>query len=141
VRITGKLEVSDEILGSGGFADVRSGTYEGRVVAVKTMRVVLQGDFPMARKVSIGVHRQGCGLTILPQRFCKGVVLWSTLSHPNVLKLVGVQEDKKRLRLVTVSERMVRGNIMQYINTNHANRLELVGNFTIPTAPFAEIQQ
>jgi len=141
MRITEELEVSDEILGSGGFADVRSGTYKGRVVAVKTMRVTLQDDFLMIRKVRISISHPGCGLTILPQRFCKGVILWSTLSHPNVLKLVGVQEDKEKRQLVTVSERMVHGNVMQYISTNHANRLELVGDFTVLATPFTKIQR
>jgi len=74
------------------------------------------------------------------QRFFKGVILWSTLCHPNVLELVGVQEDMEKQRLITVSERM-QGNIMQYINTNHANRLELVGDLTILATPFTKIQR
>ena len=139
--MTEELEVSDQSLGSGGFADVMLGTYKGHVVAVKTMRVGPQDDFLMIRKVSISVGRPGRGLTILPQRFCEEVILWSTLFHPNVLKLVGAQEDKRKRRLVTVSERMMHGNIMQYINTNHANRLELVGDFTIPATPSTKIQR
>jgi len=79
---------------------------------------------------------------ILPQQFYKEVVLWSTLSHPNVLGLVGVQEDINKRQLITVSELMVRGNIMQYIGENHANRLELVRDFaTTLTTSFAKIQQ
>ena len=69
------------------------------------------------------------------------VILWSTLSHPNILTLVGAQEDLEKRRLITVSERMMHGNIVQYIDTNHVNRLELVGDFTIPATPFTKIQR
>ena len=63
---------------------------------------------------------------ILPQHYYKEVVLWSTLSHPNVLRLVGVQKCTKKQQLIIVSEFMVGGNIMEYISKNHTNRLELV---------------
>ena len=49
--ITDKIEVSNEILDSGGFADVRKGTYMGVLVAVKTMRVDDQDDFMKMRRV------------------------------------------------------------------------------------------
>ena len=49
--VTEKIEVSDEILASGGFADVRSGKYMGHLVAVKTVRVTAQDDFLKIRKV------------------------------------------------------------------------------------------
>ena len=50
--ITDKIEVSDDILASGGFADVRTGKYLGALVAVKTMRVAEQDSFVKIRKVS-----------------------------------------------------------------------------------------
>jgi len=53
MMITEEIDVSDEILASGGFADVRTGTYQGHFVAVKTMRVAKQGDFLKIRKVSV----------------------------------------------------------------------------------------
>jgi len=43
------------------------------------------------------------------------------------LKLVGVVGDMEQYQLATVSEWMRRGNIMEYIKKNTANRLELVG--------------
>ena len=79
--------------------------------------------------------------TVLSQRFCKEVVLWSTLSHPNILKLVGVQDHAKKRQLTTVSDWMVHGNIMEYIETNHANRLELVRGFAPPTTSFTQARQ
>jgi len=37
-----------------------------------------------------------------------------------------------------VSEWMAHGNIMQFIRNNHANRLDLVGDFTSIGAPLTE---
>ena len=51
--LSGEVEVSDVLLSSSGFADVRSGTYKGRLVAVKTVRVAVKDDFLRIRKVSI----------------------------------------------------------------------------------------
>ncbi|KAF9644344.1 kinase-like protein [Thelephora ganbajun] len=109
IMITENIEVEGEIRASGGFADVRSGRYMGSLVAVKTLRVAAQDDLQKIRK-----------------QFCKEVILWSTLSHPNVLKLAGVQGDMEKGQLVTVSEWMAHGNIMEYIKKNHVNRLDLL---------------
>ena len=49
-----KIEVSDEVHASGGFADVRSGRYMGHLVAVKTTRIPTQHDLLKMRKVSTG---------------------------------------------------------------------------------------
>ena len=135
MMITGKIEVEDKILASGGFADVRIGKYMGHLVAVKTTRPAENDDPLWMRKVSVSGFFSAA-LTIL-QRFCKEVVLWSTVSHPNVLKLVGVQGDMEKGQFVTVSEWMAHGNIMQYIKNNSVNRLELVRSFTFPAASFA----
>ena len=62
MKITEKIKVPDEILAFGGFGDIRSGTYNGGVVAVKAMRVAVLDNFPKIRKVSIYVGRLECGL-------------------------------------------------------------------------------
>ena len=49
-----KIEVSDDILTSGGFGDVRRGRYKDRFVAVKTAKVNPKADREKIRKVSIG---------------------------------------------------------------------------------------
>jgi len=51
--ITKKVRVADEILASGGFSDIRSGSYMGHRVAVKTLRVTGQNDIPKIRNVSV----------------------------------------------------------------------------------------
>ena len=133
MKIAGRIDVSDELLASSGSADLRSGTYMGRLVAIKSVRVTARDDFMRIRKVCINVGRLGCGHSAVPlQRFCKEVVLWSTLSHPNILKLVGVQEDMKKRQLAIVSEWMSHGNIMEFIDNYHANWLELVRGITVP---------
>ena len=99
MTITEKIEVSDKILASGGFADVRCGTYMGRLVAVKTTRVQEQDDLFKIRKVSIDdgfSDTWNVVSTVLLQQFCKEVILWKMLSHPNVLKLAGAQGDMEK---------------------------------------------
>jgi len=145
IRITEGLEVRDEILAFGGVRDVRCGTYAGLNVAVKTTRIPAPKDLQKIRKVSIdGVFVPtwgGLNHFILLQRFYREVVSWGTLFHPNILKLVGAQEDMRKRQFVTVSEWMVHGTIMEYIENYHCNRLELVRDLTIPTASFTQRRQ
>ena len=61
------------------------------------------------------------------------------MSHPNILKLVGVRGDMDQGQFITISEWMAHGNIMEYIRKNPANRLELVRGFTVPVVPFTEV--
>ena len=49
------------------------------------------------------------------------------------MKLVGVYGDMAKGEFATVSEWMKHGNIMDYVKSNHTNRLELVRGFTFPT--------
>ena len=141
MTITEKIEVEDEILATGGFADVRCGRYMGYLVAVKTLRVKDQDDLLKIRMVSISDTFSTWEVisTIILQHFCKEVVLWSALSHPNVLKLTGVQGDMEKGQFVTVSEWMVHGTIVEYIKNNHTNRLELVRGFSLPIPSLAKI--
>ena len=142
VMITENIEVSDNILASGGFADVRIGKYMGHLVAVKTMRVAPLDDVSKIRKVRTHIFLSATwdtALSILHQQFCKEVVLWSTLSHPNVLKLVGIQGDMDKGQFITVSEWMAHGNIMEYTRKNSVNRLELASDFTLPIIPFTKM--
>ena len=63
MRIAEKIEVPDEMLAFGAFADLKSGTYGGRTVAVKTIRVTAQDDFEKIKKVSISFDHPGHGLS------------------------------------------------------------------------------
>lgn len=60
------------------------------------------------------------------QRFCKEVVTWKYLQHPNVLPLIGVIMNK--FHFAMVSEWMKSGNINEFLKTHPgADRLGLVG--------------
>jgi len=66
-------------------------------------------------------------IAVIAQMFCKEVVTWKALRHPNVLPLLGVTMGKNLLAMV--SEWMVNGNITEFIKAHRdANRFELVGS-------------
>ena len=61
----------------------------------------------------------------MSQRFCKEVVGWNALRHPNVLPLLGVTVSENRF--VMVSEWMVKGNVREFLGSDvDADRLGLV---------------
>ena len=60
------------------------------------------------------------------QQFYREAILWNSLSHPNILKFVGVLGGIEQYQFATVSEWMMHGNIMEYIRKNATNRLKLV---------------
>ena len=66
---SGKIQWTDELLGRGGFGRVNVGSYEGKRVAVK----IIQSDL-----------LEKCG---------KEIELQKDLDHPNVLKMLSVEED------------------------------------------------
>ena len=78
--------------------------------------------------VACGTLNSLCVLTNWPwlgQRFCREVVTWKTLRHPNVLPLLGVTMTETRF--VMVSEWMEKGNINEFVKRNaETNRLMLV---------------
>ena len=64
-------------------------------------------------------------IVVIAQRFCREVVTWKSLRHPNVLPLLGVTMGKKVFAMV--SEWMVNGNINGFVRAHRdANRFELV---------------
>ena len=64
MKITEKINVPDEVVTSGGFGNIRLGTYNGGAVAVKAMRVAGRDNVQKIRKVSIYVGRLECGLKL-----------------------------------------------------------------------------
>ena len=65
-------------------------------------------------------------LITIVQRFCKEVITWRSLRHPNVHPLFGVTMSNKRFAMI--SEWMDNGNINEFIEEHRdVNRFELVG--------------
>lgn len=60
------------------------------------------------------------------QRFCSEVIIWNSLTHKNILTLLGVLGGISSPKFSTMTDFMSRGNIMRYIGNNHSNRLQLV---------------
>ena len=61
------------------------------------------------------------------QRFCKEVVTWKALCHPNVLPLLGVTMTEDPTRFVMVSEWMENGDINRFVKAHpDMDRLQLV---------------
>lgn len=59
------------------------------------------------------------------QRFCKEVITWKALRHPNLLPLMGVLMTGTKF--VMVSEWMSNGNISEFVKAHQdVNRFELV---------------
>ena len=66
-------------------------------------------------------------IAVIAQMFCKEVVTWKSLQHPNVLPLLGVTMGERLFAMV--SEWMVNGNIVEFVKAHReANRFELVGS-------------
>jgi len=59
------------------------------------------------------------------QRFCKEVVTWKALRHPNVLSLLGVTMSDNQFAMA--SAWMANGDINEFVKAHrNANRFELV---------------
>lgn len=114
----------------GGSAVVSDGKYQGAAVAIKRLKMK-EGDFDRIFKVFLMTAANYRRSPFL-QRFCREVITWKHLSHPNILPLLGVSisPDTHCLRILT--EWMTNGNVMWYARTNpEANRLQLVSPFAI----------
>ncbi|KAF9642586.1 kinase-like protein [Thelephora ganbajun] len=119
----------DDVRYQGGFADVVKCEYRGREVAVKALRVYNNGSQGI---INVS-HRLGpIPLQVLVnwaqplQIFCKEVITWRVLRHPNVLPLLGAIMTNNRFAMM--SGWMTNGNINQFVTAHpDANRFELLG--------------
>ena len=79
----------------------------------------------LEESVSFHLLRVLTDLLCPAQKFCKEVVTWSCLRHPNVLPLLGVMMSGDRF--VMVSEWMENASISEFVRAHaDADRLKLV---------------
>jgi len=114
-----------------GYTDLWKWDLNGRKFAVKALRFHPDDDsrkvtqvktFSVERSLRAprGAHRHRDF-----QRFCKEVLSWKHLNHPNVLAFHGVSVNQNQLCIA--SPWMENGNVLSYTRKNHeANRLRFV---------------
>ncbi|KAF9649119.1 hypothetical protein BDM02DRAFT_3186537 [Thelephora ganbajun] len=92
----------------GGSANVLQSTYKGHRVAIKVIHSVYASN-----------------LDVIRSRFCREVVAWRHLRHPNILPLLGVTTSGHRFAMI--SQWMEDGNISQFIEKDrHVNCVVLL---------------
>ena len=96
------------------------------MVAVKVLKVSQSSDLGEIKRVGHYPIPPIVVLIPLGQGFCKEVMLWKNLCHPNVLPLLGAIMDNTRFAMI--SQWMNNGNINEFLKENCSeNRFELVG--------------
>ena len=69
--------------------------------------------------------------SLCTQQFCREIIVWKHLSHPNILPLLGVSLSMRPYSFRMVSPWMKNGNVMEYTRSNpSADRLKLVSTLT-----------
>lgn len=103
------------------------GRLGGNRVAIKMLRLGPEDDKDKIAAVSRKTRDQPQVLTLHDgdQRFCKEVLLWPRLHHPNVLPIYGV--SMTAFPFCVVSPWMENGNILDYTRKYpEVNRMSLV---------------
>ncbi|KNZ79294.1 Serine/threonine-protein kinase HT1 [Termitomyces sp. J132] len=107
-ELEGIEQIGQYPVGAGGFADIYKAMFQGQVVCLKTMRLY-----------------QGDQIEHVLKKLSKEVVLWSQLSHPNVLEMYGLFRFQGRPALVAAW--IENGDINGYLQRNpSASRPRLV---------------
>lgn len=114
-------------LASGSFGDIWKGDFNGQPVCLKIIKMYESSNKDKWLKVLRCVfclrvsHFQKLlsWYLMFSQAFSKEAVLWSQISHPNVLPFYGIFHlDEVHGRICLVSPWMDRGNINEYLSQN-----------------------
>ncbi|KAG9028819.1 hypothetical protein FRB95_006046 [Tulasnella sp. JGI-2019a] len=93
-----QLEIDmDSLLGRGGFGVVRCARFDGQLVAVKILRSDESRDIRVAKAL------------------VREMKIWSTLSHQNVLRLIGFHLSRTLDRAIIVCPLAPNGSLQDYI--------------------------
>ncbi|KAJ7586650.1 kinase-like domain-containing protein [Mycena floridula] len=111
LTLNGLQQIGGRVDG-GGFGDVSIGLLRGAKVSIKTPRMP-QRD-----------------LKTLLKEFSREIIIWSQLSHPNVLPLYGIYylDHRETSQVCLVSPWMDHGNLLQFLKTasEQVNRSSLI---------------
>ncbi|KAF5376760.1 hypothetical protein D9757_009471 [Collybiopsis confluens] len=88
----------------GGFADIWKGTWDGRAVCLKVLRMFLDSDAKVRKKV---LHA-----------FCNEALVWKQLKHPNILPLLGVNVSLFAPSFCLISPWIQHGDVNHYMKAN-----------------------
>ncbi|KAF9643492.1 kinase-like protein [Thelephora ganbajun] len=113
VRISSHHRISEH--GGGGHSTVWIGRYRDQKVVIKGLNFYLSDGAVKKRE--------------LTKAFCKEVVIWKNLSHPNILPFIGATmvTEPNHEKYEMVSEFMENGDIGTFISQHKGvNRLELL---------------
>jgi len=106
--------VGDYSESSGAFADIYRGSFNGRPVCLKTIRLDKKTD-----------------MQIFLKAYSKGAILWGQLYHPNLLPFYGIFPFRNRISLV--SPWMEHGDVNNYLRHHvSADRIQLVSGPCVP---------
>lgn len=119
-------KLGDSTISPGGPSDARPGVYEGdKFVAIKSIRHHEPQVAYKVKKVRYLTYSPYHDRADHPQNFCREVMTWKRLSHPNILELIGVTIDDNECTLV--APWLGNGNIIEFLRENlEANPLKLV---------------
>lgn len=100
----------------GHFGEIYKGSFNSKVVCIKYSKIYDTTNTALLHKVwdffFWGYHL----LTLVNQAFSREAILWSQLSHTNVLPFYGIHRfGDKRNRIGLVSPWMHNGNINQFL--------------------------
>ncbi|KAF9259169.1 kinase-like protein, partial [Marasmius fiardii PR-910] len=110
VQLNGQMGLP---LKRGGFADIYKGTFETRTVCLKLLRTYQDYDEHKRQE--------------LKTDFCKEVLIWTRLSHPNVVPLIGVCAELFEDDCCIVSAWMSNDDIISFLKRNpDHNRLQSI---------------
>ncbi|KIK58561.1 hypothetical protein GYMLUDRAFT_262404 [Collybiopsis luxurians FD-317 M1] len=91
-------------VGGGGFADIWHGTMGDQHVCLKVLRLVIEPDEKVRKKIR--------------KQFCNEALLWRQLRHPNILPLLGVNEELFHPSFCLISPWMTNKDIISFLKWN-----------------------
>ncbi|PPQ63399.1 hypothetical protein CVT24_005662 [Panaeolus cyanescens] len=101
IFITGFLEASQYPEMGGGFADIYQGTWNGQPICCRVLRMFAHND-----------------RAALYRDFCKEIIMWRQLCHPNILPFMGASLTAFQPRYSFIAPWLPNGNLKSFLRVN-----------------------